>query len=54
MKSMNNIANNLIRTLEYYTRTIIRTFLHDEPKRVPIKVVNGHISRESPYHTTRL
>ena len=27
---MSNIVNNIIRTLEYYTRTIMRTFLHDD------------------------
>ena len=51
---MKNIVYIIIEVLEYYTTPIIRTFMQDEPKRVPIKVVNGHISRESPYHTTRL
>ena len=54
MKFMNNIVNNLIKTIEYISLSIIRTFLHYEPKRVPIKVVNGPISKEFPYQTTRL
>ena len=54
MKFMNNIANNLIKTIEYISLNIIRTFLHDKPKRVPIKVVNVPISKEFPDNTKRL
>ena len=42
MKFMNNIVNNLIKTIEYNSLTIIRTFLNYEPKRVPIKSTSSH------------
>jgi len=54
MQLMSRIVNKLITILECHTCTIIQTFLHDEPKRVPIMAVNGPISREFPYHTARL
>ena len=46
---MKNIVYIIIEVLEYYTTPIIRTFMQDEPKRVPIKVVYENNTRNAPY-----
>ena len=51
---MKNIVYIIIEVLEYYTTPIIRTFMQDEPKIVPIKVVHEDDRRKAPYQPTRL
>ena len=51
---MKNIVYMIIEVLEYYTTPIIRTFMQDEPQRVPIKVVHENDRRKAPYPPNRL